>query len=438
MAQLKSGSTVGGVAIVTTDSMISDINGLSDGYYAGYSLGLGPGALANDDGSVNHNTAIGYESLNHNTNGYSNTANGYRSLYENTLGSHNTATGYRSLYFNTTGVQNTASGYYSLRDNTTGSQNTASGYYSLRNNTTSIGNTASGMYSLYSNTTASYNTASGAYSLYANTTGIRNTASGMYSLYSNTTASYNTASGMQSLYYNTTGARNTASGHESLKNNTTGAKNIGLGYGAGDAITTGSNNTIIGDLPGSTALSDTVLIGAGTTERLKVDASGLQVNGSPLSTGKVLQVVSTTKTDTFSTTSTSLTDITGLSVSITPSSSTSKILVISYITGMSTSLSFSSIVLKRDSTEIFIGDAGGVRPRVTGMFYEAGNQGNISANSPMFLDSPSTTSTLTYKVQARVGSGGGTIVINKSSRDTNTSTYDFRSVSSITVMEIGA
>jgi hypothetical protein len=50
-----------------------------------------------------------------------------------------------------------------------------------------------------------------------------------------------------------------------------------------------------------------------------------------IATGKVLQVVQTTKTDTFTTTSTSFTDVTGLSVSITPSSASSKILIFSEI-----------------------------------------------------------------------------------------------------------
>ncbi len=44
-------------------------------------------------------------------------------------------------------------------------------------------------------------------------------------------------------------------------------------------------------------------------------------------TGNVLQVVSTAKTDVFSSSSTSFTDVTGLSVAITPSSTSNKILV---------------------------------------------------------------------------------------------------------------
>ena len=48
---------------------------------------------------------------------------------------------------------------------------------------------------------------------------------------------------------------------------------------------TGSNNTIIGGVAGTSALSSTVLIAAGLTERLKVDGSGLSINGVPFSGG---------------------------------------------------------------------------------------------------------------------------------------------------------
>ena len=57
----------------------------------------------------------------------------------------------------------------------------------------------------------------------------------------------------------------------------------------------------------------------------QIIGDGLATSGLP--TGTVLQVVSTAKTDTFESTSTSFTDVTGLSVAITPSSSSNKILV---------------------------------------------------------------------------------------------------------------
>ena len=72
--------------------------------------------------------------------------------------------------------------------------------------------------------------------------------------------------------------------------------NIGIGYGAGDAITTGSNNTIIGDYAGSTTLADTVVIAAGTTERIKVDSNGLYVNGTILAGGNTVSQDNSTNT----------------------------------------------------------------------------------------------------------------------------------------------
>src|SRR5210317_2064161 len=76
--------------------------------------------------------------------------------------------------------------------------------------------------------------------------------------------------------------------------------------------------------------------------------------------GKVLQVVQTVKTDTFSTTTTapSFTDITGLSVSITPSASNSKILVMVSLTaaGLSENI-FAMFKLVRGSTDVFLGDS---------------------------------------------------------------------------------
>ena len=210
----------------------SDINGLTDGYNVGNSVGLGTDALANDDGTTNKNTAVGTDALKHNT----------------------------------TGSQNSANGYKALNNNTTGGNNNANGYTALS-----------------SNTIGSYNTATGTFALASNTTGNRNTATGVFAL-GNSNGSQNTASGFYALMYNT-GSRNTASGYKALENNTYGTRNIGIGNGAGDAITTGSNNTVIGDLAGTTAMASTVLIAAGTTERLKIDSTGLYVNGSATALG---------------------------------------------------------------------------------------------------------------------------------------------------------
>ena len=58
----------------------SNINGLSDGRTTSLSVGLGTGALANDDGTDNRNVAVGYSALNANTSGFMNVAIGYNAM----------------------------------------------------------------------------------------------------------------------------------------------------------------------------------------------------------------------------------------------------------------------------------------------------------------------------------------------------------------------
>lgn len=150
--------------------------------------------------------------------------------------------------------------------------------------------------------------------------------------------------------------------------------------------------------------------------------------------GAVLQVVSTTKTDVFSTTSTSFTDITGLSVSITPSSTSNKILVMCNVNGSVSSSSYqASLRLLRDSTAIAIGDAAGSRSRGFGQLTSA-NTWQMTSASATFLDSPSSVASVTYKIQGLVQSGV-TLYINQNSDNTD-NVQTLRGVSSITVMEI--
>jgi hypothetical protein len=156
--------------------------------------------------------------------------------------------------------------------------------------------------------------------------------------------------------------------------------------------------------------------------------------------GSVLQVVSTTKTDAFSTTSTSFVDVTGLAVTITPTSATSKILVIVSVqlgaSGASTGMA--QILLVRDSTNILVGDANGIRTQTSFSFYSGGasadNEGNAGCGTS-FLDSPSTTSATTYKITIRAGTG--TVGVNRTAQDAN-SAFTPRGTSTITVMEIAA
>ena len=151
---------------------------------------------------------------------------------------------------------------------------------------------------------------------------------------------------------------------------------------------------------------------------------------------RVLQVVSTVKTDTFTMTSTTFADITGLSVSITPQSTTSKILVIASVSvGSNISANLAMLRLMRDSTAIFVGDAAGSRTQASN-YAAPDSAGTVVSETQMFLDSPSTTSATTYKIQIRTNLAG-TATVNRSFNDTD-STANARLASSITVLEISA
>ena len=158
------------------------------------------------------------------------------------------------------------------------------------------------------------------------------------------------------------------------------------------------------------------------------------------SAAKVLQVVSSTKSDTFSTTTTgSWIDVTGLSVSITPTSSSSKIMIFARITGAGqATVTRMQIRLVRDSTAISVGDASGSRLQVSGgELYYGGEDDTLSNSTAFFLDSPATTSSTTYKLQIRNGNSAGTIVVNRTRNNNNTAETPV-STSSITVMEIAS
>ena len=155
--------------------------------------------------------------------------------------------------------------------------------------------------------------------------------------------------------------------------------------------------------------------------------------------GNILQVVQTVKTDTFSASHGSTVDITGLSVSITPSSSSNKVLV-TYDTNVSMANGsyHAHIFLVRGSTKIFLGDAEGSRTRASN-FVISGNDGNGGIYYyPVhgeFLDSPATTSATTYKIQL-LGQYN-TMYVNRTQYDSDATGVN-RIVSQITVKEVAA
>ena len=158
-------------------------------------------------------------------------------------------------------------------------------------------------------------------------------------------------------------------------------------------------------------------------------------SGTATGFGKILQVISDTKTDTQSFQSQSFSTISGLSVSITPSSASNKVLV-HYSVSVSCN-NYGMFNLRRAGTEILRGDADGNRTRCT---FESGvmNQYEMQICSGTFLDSPSSTSALTYDIQcATPDSSSSELFINRYKTDNNSS-YVGRATSTITVMEVSA
>lgn len=91
--------------------------------------------------------------------------------------------------------------------------------------------------------------------------------------------------------------------------------------------------------------------------------------------------------------------------------------------------------LARGSTKIGVGDAEGSRITIGGRFYY--NDNNVSGMIPMtVLDSPETTSELTYNVYIGTETATGSVVVNRTINDTNNATNGTRSASTLTIMEI--
>lgn len=151
----------------------------------------------------------------------------------------------------------------------------------------------------------------------------------------------------------------------------------------------------------------------------------------------ILQVVSVIKTDTFTTTSTSFTALTGLSASITPSSTSSKILVVVSVEGATsggTTNSIGGFRVMRDSTAIGVGDAAGSRKQSTGLISTQGQSATATvSNTKSILDTPSSTSAITYSVEVIVAAA--TLFINRLQLDTDAAAIQ-RPISTITLMEV--
>ena len=164
---------------------------------------------------------------------------------------------------------------------------------------------------------------------------------------------------------------------------------------------------------------------------------------SASSTGKILQVKQTVKTDQFTSTAYAYTDITGMSVSITPASASNKILINFELQVGGTANNYASFRLLRDSTHIGVptgsGLLGGSSRNGTLGSLSHENSYQLENTGTSFLDSPNTTSAITYKLQTSAYENR-TISINvpTSTNTSGSTTYTATGISTITVMEVAA
>ena len=151
--------------------------------------------------------------------------------------------------------------------------------------------------------------------------------------------------------------------------------------------------------------------------------------------GGVIQTIQSTRTDFVSTTSSSYTDY--MSLTITPQSSSSKILCLFSAfecTDAGDGNTYSQYKLMRGSTHIYAGDQSG--SGLSGSAGRYGRQNNFKSDhfGITFIDSPSTTSATTYKIQFRSSRGGSfRVSLGGALR---TEAHDVRNPSSFILMEV--
>jgi len=173
--------------------------------------------------------------------------------------------------------------------------------------------------------------------------------------------------------------------------------------------------------------------------------SGLAVGGisstkaiaaAAMPSESIIQVKSFTKTDSFTTTSTSLVDVTDLTISLTMTVATNKVLVTVSLgmMGMVTAGQGCEVALVRGSTLLALGDAAGNRTRVTAALCGDVNH-ETSPGIITYLDTPGT-GTHAYKIQMAT-QDSGTATINQRGDDADGASYQ-RASSTITVMEVVA
>ena len=188
---------------------------------------------------------------------------------------------------------------------------------------------------------------------------------------------------------------------------------------------------------------DTLNVPSGVTLDINsgatLDATGATVTGA---IGKIVQVVSTTKTDTYSEAISARgtgSDITGLTATITPTSASSKLLIYATLnTSREGGYGYANFIIHRDGSAVLVGDTDGSRLPVT-----VGDNIGVTNAVAMFntcsfgqVDASSTSATtFSVRLENAGSSGTKTFYVNRSVTDTDANGFT-RAISSIMVMEV--
>ena len=162
---------------------------------------------------------------------------------------------------------------------------------------------------------------------------------------------------------------------------------------------------------------------------------------SAMASGSIIQVVSATKTDHFTTTAAAASPaaVTGLAVTITPSSTSNKILLIAHIGVTSTTNNdYSSYFYFYKGGSVLtgaIGDAVSTTRRVS-FSSRSSNKNHNNSASGQYLDSPSSTSALTYQIYCSVQSSGGSATVNRDGDSSQSGDARPSGISTLTAMEV--
>jgi hypothetical protein len=177
----------------------------------------------------------------------------------------------------------------------------------------------------------------------------------------------------------------------------------------------------------STAAGLAPLSGGGTSNFLRADGTWAAPSGS---SGKVLQIVQATKTDTATVTGTTFASV--FPMTITPTSATSQVIVMAMLSVGNAASNIAFLRLTRASSTLIQGDTAGNRTRITAS--QLSGATNMTTVPILYMDSPASTSLQTYNIELASHSTGA-VYLNRTATDTDSVSFS-RGASSIILIEV--